>query len=270
MDRLSSHEDLAELLGAYAVDAVDADEAELLERHLEVCPRCAAELQDHRETVARLGYMGGSAPMGLWDQIVAAAQEAPPKLRLEAKVLSMEQGRRKRSMRIRTVAVAAGVAAAVFVVLGFQVSRLDSRTNRLNALVTQISPATSMERVRQALATPGSRQVKLASLASPQGRADAVLLPNGTGYVYDAQMQPLTSDRTYQLWGVVGDQRISYGLLGSDPATIVPFRAGPDVQALAVTDEVAGGVEHSSQPLVVVGSVSAPRAGPVAKVIGGA
>lgn len=282
MERMTSHDDLAELLGAYALDAVEPEEAELLDRHLETCPRCRAELRGHRETASLLGYIGGPAPVGLWDQIVASAQEAPPALRLEARSapfvppgatggpglpspLDRPRRHRKRSLRVRTLAIVAGVAAAVVAVLGFQVSRLDHRTAALNNEVASLAPSPSMSTVRLALATPGSRHVHLASLATKGVSAEAVVLPSGQGYMYNAQMEPLGADRTYQLWGVVGDQRISYQLLGSEPAPVVSFRSGPNVQALAVTNEVAGGVERSSQPLVAVGPLDAAHVGPSAK-----
>ena len=87
-------------------------------------------------------------------------------------------------------------------------------------------------------------------------RLEAVLLPGGQGYLYDSSLAPLSSARTYQLWGVVGDQRISYGVLGSSPQPVVPFRASPGVKALAVTAEVAGGVVTSTQTPVAVGLLS--------------
>src|SRR5206468_3199328 len=46
------HPDVQELLGAYALDALDADEADAVELHLRDCPRCRAEVADYRETAA--------------------------------------------------------------------------------------------------------------------------------------------------------------------------------------------------------------------------
>jgi hypothetical protein len=276
---MTSHDDLAELLGAYALDAVEPEEAELLDRHLPICPRCRAELRGHRETAALLGYIGGPAPVGLWDQIVASTQEAPPALRLEARSApwvppgsaedpgtpsppARRRSHRRRTLRLRTAAIAAGVAAAVVAALGVQVHRLDNRTAALNNDVASLAPSASMSAVRLALSTPGSRHVRLAGFAAKGASAEAVVLPNGQGYVYDAQMEPLGAGRTYQLWGVSGDQRISYALLGSDPAPVIPFRAGPNAQALAVTNEVAGGVERSDQPLVAIGPLGTAQAAP--------
>ena len=69
-------------------------------------------------------------------------------------------------------------------------------------------------------------------------------------------LAPLPSDRTYQLWGVVGTRTISLGLLGRRPA-IVPFSVAGTVPvtAFAITEEVAGGVVSSANPAVAAGSV---------------
>lgn len=82
MERLTGHEQLQELLGAYALDAVEPYEAEVLERHLPTCPRCRNELADHREVAALLSYAGGTAPGGVWDRIIASLEEPPPALTL--------------------------------------------------------------------------------------------------------------------------------------------------------------------------------------------
>ena len=67
MSRGLSHSELEELLGAYALDAVDGDERDAVELHLRECPRCRAEVADHREVAAALAQTGGPAPDGVWD-----------------------------------------------------------------------------------------------------------------------------------------------------------------------------------------------------------
>ena len=44
-----SHTEIEELLGAYALDAVDRDTAAVIEQHLEGCVRCAAEVAQHHD-----------------------------------------------------------------------------------------------------------------------------------------------------------------------------------------------------------------------------
>jgi hypothetical protein len=255
MTERPTHDQVAELLGAYALDAVTPEEAELVERHLESCPRCRDEQRGHREVTDVLGAMGGEAPAGLWDQIVAGASEPPPKLRLE-RVGGATARNRRRTLQVRFVAAAAAVAAAVAVVLGAEVAHLNARTDQLNRTVASMGATPSMRSVHQALATQGSQVVDLTSLAATGHKAEAVVMPSGQGYLYDANLDPLPPNRTYQLWGLIGGQRISYGLLGGDPSSVLAFRAGPGVQSLAITDEVAGGVVTSTQPAVVVGALN--------------
>lgn len=81
MEPVVSHDTIVELLGAYALDAVDPDEAELVAQHLAVCPRCATEVDEHRGAASLLANQGGDAPSGLWDRISAQIQgagDAPP------------------------------------------------------------------------------------------------------------------------------------------------------------------------------------------------
>lgn len=64
-----THAEIAELLGAYALDAVSPDEAAEIEEHLAECPRCRAEVSAHREVAGVLGNLSGTAPAGLWGRI---------------------------------------------------------------------------------------------------------------------------------------------------------------------------------------------------------
>ena len=43
---MTEHDEIPELLGAYAHDAVEPDAAALVEDHLRECPRCAAEVAE--------------------------------------------------------------------------------------------------------------------------------------------------------------------------------------------------------------------------------
>jgi anti-sigma factor RsiW len=80
------HREIEELLAAYALDAVDAAEAAMVEAHLGGCPLCRAELDGYRETAAALGTTAAAAaadrtdapPPELWDRIaVSLAATAP-------------------------------------------------------------------------------------------------------------------------------------------------------------------------------------------------
>src|SRR5437899_2768096 len=113
------HVDIEEMLGAYALDAVDGDEREMVERHLADCPRCREEVAEHREVAAQMAYIGAPAPDGLWDRIIANLEDIPPALGL-APVVPMSQARSVATMRLgrRAVAVGAAVATAAAVAIG--------------------------------------------------------------------------------------------------------------------------------------------------------
>ena len=262
MVRMMNHDEVAELLGAYALDAVEPDEIDAIEEHLRTCPRCRDELRAHREVVGVLAYAGQEAPEGLWDRVAAHIHEpaAPEGSERPVRLLPMTASAARAPAPSRRVpAVMSAVAAAAVVVvalLGLDVARLQSRTNHLSHEVSTITAGPTMADVTRALATPGARSVRLSAPAGGGATLEAVILPGGQGYLYASKLSPLSPLQTYQLWGVVGAQQISYGLIGPDPATVTPFRAGSEVGALAVTEEVAGGVVSTSHQPVAVGALT--------------
>jgi hypothetical protein len=149
-------------------------------------------------------------------------------------------------------ALVAVAAVATIAVLGLTVADQSRRIDNLAA------PArgTELDRAAKvALSQPAARRVQM---RSPDGSltAQAVVLPDGTGYLLDSNLPPLGADRTYQLWAVEGDSTaISVGVLGSHPG-VAGFKAAGDAKALAITQEDHGGVVRSAQQPVVVGTLS--------------
>ncbi|MEA3019515.1 MAG: hypothetical protein QOI47_1039 [Actinomycetota bacterium] len=236
-----THLEIQELLGAYAIDAVDAGEAAMIEAHLAECPRCRAEVAELRESASLLSYSGATAPEGVWSRIASGLEETPPPL-----ALSTRPRATRRAAPIRFVAAIAAVAAAIIAVLGVQVVRQDHRINQL----ASVSDLRGLDQAAAAAAVaPDARTVRLRSDDGSQV-ADAVVLPDGHGYLVQARLPALRRDQTYQLWGVVGAQTISLGILGRDP-TITPFRAAGSLTALAITAEHDGGaVAPTTSPIV--------------------
>ena len=73
------HLEIQELLGAYALDAVDPETAALVEGHLEECVRCSIEVAQHHEVAGLLANSGGTSPADLWDGIARQLDgSAPP------------------------------------------------------------------------------------------------------------------------------------------------------------------------------------------------
>lgn len=63
------HENVAELLGAYALDALEPDEMVIVEAHVGDCPRRSSELARHHEVAGLLANTDSDAPDKLWDRI---------------------------------------------------------------------------------------------------------------------------------------------------------------------------------------------------------
>lgn len=254
-----SHDQIAELLGAHALHAVEPDEAALVEAHVAECPRCRAELHDHRAVATLLGNSGGDAPDGLWDRIASALEEAPPPMRLdlqagEGRVVPLAPRRAPEvaSARLSTRGRWLAAAAAVVVIagLGAVALRQEDRISDLQATLAR--QGTSAEAM-QALSDPDARTVELAS-ADGSVSIPAVLLPDGTGYLLAGDLAALGPQRTYQLWGQTDAGLVSLGLLGSNPNDVVAFQGGHEISALAVTDEEAPGVVQSANQPVVAGA----------------
>ncbi len=113
-----THAEIEELLGAYCLDAVDADETAAIEAHLPDCPRCRAEVAELREVAALLANNDTEAPEGVWDRIAEAIDEEPPPMRLDV-------GRR-RSRELAPLILSAAAVIAILL-LGWQVLDLRSR-----------------------------------------------------------------------------------------------------------------------------------------------
>jgi len=261
-----THDEISQLLGAFALDAVDTDEAEAIRAHLVECPRCASEVAEHWEVTGLIANVGVDAPAELWDRIAAqidtdsgARRPAPLHLASSSPAPSRAPTTVRRRLAWSTVGTIAAAAAVVAVLMAVQVGRLDQRVSQLG-LATRHNELT--QAVQAALLEPDAQKVTLADTGSATGgtspgngarAAVVVVLPDGSAFLVNTGLPRLASDRTYQLWGVVNGQTVSLGLLGSQPRDVA-FTVNPSapVKAFAVTDEVAGGVVRTTHTPVAL------------------
>jgi anti-sigma-K factor RskA len=245
------HDDLQSLLGAYALDALDAEEVPAVEAHLAECPRCRAEVAAHRNTASLLATVGGEAPPRVWDRIAAelgADRSAPGELLLRPpKVAPVAVWRRVALPVVAALATAAAVAAAI---LGVSAARLD---HRVNVLSNALSAGGLQQAAAAAVLSPQHRGVQLSS-ANNHLAAQVAILPDGNAYLVRSDLPALDSLRTYQLWGLANGKVVSLGLLGSDPR-LAAFRVEPGVSRLMVTAEPRGGVPQPTTPVLAQGDL---------------
>jgi anti-sigma-K factor RskA len=260
---MSFHRDeIDELLGAYALDAIDPDERRLVEEYLAHNPRARAEVEQHREVATLLSYSGAPAPDGLWERIAESLDDRIPDPGPElAKVMPIwarfgrasanPAGPTRVSWRL-----AGSIAAAAAVVIGLLSWRLVDTNRRLTD--ARASSATLVAQFARLRTDSAARRAQLVSSDGVRHTL-ALVDRNGTGYLDGTALAVLDTDHTYQLWGVVqtpdGDQVISLGVLGPQ-FDIAPFtvRQGTLVK-LVLTEETRGGVPVSSQPAALAGDI---------------
>jgi anti-sigma factor RsiW len=238
---VTGHDEITELLGAYALNAVLPDDARLIAAHLETCPSCREELAIYEETAASLSGAGGPSPSGVWEKI--SGQLTPPPLELVSR-------RSEFSFSRRLAPVLVAVAAALIALVGFELSHLESRVGHLQAALAKNGLTAAAASAELA---PGSRTLWLSS-ASHKPAMEAVISGNGAAYLVQSKLPVLAAARTYQLWGLANGKVVSLGLLGNG-RSVTAFRVSPRVKELMVTAEPAGGVPAPTSAVVASASL---------------
>ncbi|MGZ4400587.1 MAG: anti-sigma factor [Gaiellaceae bacterium] len=212
-----------ELTAAYALDALDPEDARLYEEHLAGCERCRQELALLREAAAALGLAAGgpAPPATLRDRIRTAAPLA-------------EARRRPRRARGTTVAlVTATFAACASVALGGWSLTL---THRLHATRSQLA---NVQQVAFLMARSDTRHVSLS------GRPGQLLVGQDGQAALVVALDRAPSGRVYQVWvlATLNSRARPAGVLrgGDRPAVVLsqPVWSGTVVM---ITLERGGGV----------------------------
>jgi anti-sigma-K factor RskA len=259
---MMTHDQTSEILAAFALDAVTLQEQEEVEAHLAECPRCRAELDAFRDVAAAMGNSVEPLPAGLWSSIASHlperhAEDPPPMPRLFGadragdEVAAAREKRRLTRGPLAAIGSFAVAAAAAAAVLGIGLVHADNRASNLSSA----AGANLSSTVVAALETPHHRVVNLESPTHAK-LAQFVVVPDGRGYLVSSSLPALSSDQTYQLWGIIGHQPISLGLLGQAPKQVTFTMADVATPSrLSVTVEPAGGAVVPSSPVVASGTV---------------
>jgi hypothetical protein len=245
-----SGQGMDDLLGAFALDAVDPVERAMVERHLAADPVARAEVDEMRETAAVLASLPRDeegAPAGFWDRIAGAIGSPAPE-RAAPQPIPITRARRFNSVPARVFMPAAAAAAIVIAVLAVQVATRPS--NQAGDVAAAYNHAVAN----------GAVAVNLRRTETGPVAAEIALQRDGSGYLRNVRLAPLPAGKTYQLWAVVGSgtsqRAISAGVLGRDPSAAA-FHVSGSPDAFAVTVEDAPGVVSSAQVPEAVGKVPA-------------
>jgi Anti-sigma-K factor rskA len=249
MARELSRQELDSLLDAHALDAVDPEEREQIDRYLTQNPWARAEVDETRELMSLLVDLEEGSPV-LWSRIEEQISRRPEATNVRP--LATARGTRRPSITRRAVALVAAAAALVFGVL--VVSEIaDEGGSRVTDRRGQMLAAA--EKARD---DPAARQSALAD-ADGVVRAKVVYLPDGTGYLTDTALDDLPDGRTYQLWALTDNETgpafVSAGVLGRD-LEVAAFRFDGAVRGFAISSERTPGALAPHEPLSAEGSLT--------------
>jgi Anti-sigma-K factor rskA len=250
--------DVDDLLGAFALDAVDPEERVLVEHRLARDPVARAEVDEMRETAASLAALptdSEGAPDGLWGRIADAigspvvlpSGAEPSTPRASHDVVRFMRSRRSFPSRIvMPVAAAAAILIAVLVV-----GLAGRAPNRAGDLAAAYNHAVDTGATTVALQP---------DVGNGQVTAEIAWKSDGTGYLRNEHLGALPAGKTYQLWATYqqGNRQraISAGVLGRD-VNAAAFHVVGSPTAFAITVEDAPGVVASRQTPVAIGEVPA-------------
>ena len=239
MDEHLTPDELHELLGAFALGALDDDERAQVEDYVLHDADARAELHQLEHAVAWLGHASPRPSEASWEAVRAemaadlaadAAGTDAPDTGTEASLAPVVDlaGRRRSVPRWQRLTAA---AAAVALVLGFGIAMFSVFTG-----------------------DGSSRPTTTVALAAPDGRVavTARLHTDGTGTIVRSSLPPAPAGHEYQLWAQPDPSASmhSAGLLGTEPD-------GRSIRVPAHTDRIAISVEPT-------GGSPAPTTEPVA------
>ena len=283
MARALTPEELAELLGAYALDAVDEEERAQVEAWLARSPAARRDADELIETASLLAESAEAPSFDLWSRIESrlgdpAGESAGdawltvPPLRL-GEVVDLA-ARREAAAAVPDAPAAAptarrrrpwlvGIAAALALVIAVSVgvfagTRIADQDQRIDRLAVGMEKRAMERAAFAATMEPGARTAELAA-ADGAMVAKVVVTPDGRGYFMTDAMPELPRGLTYQLWAVMGDEPgsaiVSAGVMGRDP-NVMAFTTDAGVTQFVVTEEKTPGVARSVQPAMASGALA--------------
>lgn len=258
---MTKHDQFADDLALYALNALEGDDRAKLEAHLDSCPDCRRELEELRGDGALLAISAiGPRPPArsrqrLLDAIAQDTAQASHARRASETPLTRSWG-----WLGWTVAAAAIVLA---VVLWQANSVLRQSLDTVSAMrESDARELKDLFRILAPIRSPRAQRVTLAPVktpAQPQGRV--FYLRNSSQLVFIANnLSALAPQKAYELWLVpVKGNPIPAGVFKPDAhgsATVVnpPLPANTEAKAFAITIENEAGAATPTMPIVMMGS----------------
>jgi anti-sigma-K factor RskA len=253
---MSVHEQFAEDLALYALNALTGEDRVTLEQHLAACPACRRELEQLRADSALLALstVGPKPPQRSRQRLMdAVAKETRMPVALST--------RPRRSMW-GFLGWAAAAAVIVFAAsLWKENAALKRDVSSIHGLLDRQTAELEQARgVVDSITNPEGQHFTLVALkAPPQPQGKAIYVPKRGSLIFIANNLPkLPSQKTYELW-LIPEQGapIPAGLFKPDAhgsATVInpPLPAATIAKAFAMTVEDEAGASSPTMPIVMM------------------
>jgi anti-sigma-K factor RskA len=252
---MNLHEQFAEDLALYALNALGTDERSALEKHLQECAGCRRELEQLRGDMAlmALSASGPVPPQRSRQRLLDGLAREPRR----------QPAAERRSWWSWIPLAAAAAFAIAFVVVWRQNAGLKRDLARLHIEFTQ--QQAQLERARQVFATltatDAMRVTLVAAKTPPQPQGKAIYLRDHSSLIFLASNLPaVPANKAYELWLIpTSGAPVPAGVFKPDSrgsATVVqpPLPAGVEAKAFAITIEPEQGSAAPTSPILMLGA----------------
>lgn len=268
---MSEHEQFAEDLALYALDALPGEDRTRLLAHLKTCASCKLELEQLRGDTALLALstVGPRPPARAKQRLMEAVAKEARTEEVAQKASETAAGDRVNSRAIRSswwgwLGWAATAAVIVFA-LSLWKENASLKSMVASAASQAAESARQMEELRRVAAplleTDAQKVTLVAAKTPPQPQGKAFYLRKRNSLVFVASNMPaLPAQKAYELWLIpISGNPIPAGVFKPDAhgsATVVnpPLPVGAEAKAFAITVENETGSAAPTSPVLMVGA----------------
>ena len=234
--------DVHTLSGAYALNALAADEAREFRRHLDGCQACRDEVRELQAAVAAMGTAEAAPPPPDLKPRLLAAADRTPQEPPRHQTPDATGGRSRSSWVMWLAAAAAAVVVAGAGLIGVRAVIGNDEVGKQSTLAASVNDVFEADDAHTATVstTNGGKLTVAVSKSKDEMAVDTRQLP------------ALDDQHVYQIWTVHGDDMVSAAILDDQQAGAAMGmpNAATDV---ALTVEPSGGSEQpTTAPIVEV------------------
>ncbi len=262
---MSGHEQFAEDLALYALDALEGQERSNLEQHLANCAACKRELEQLRGDTALLALstLGPKPPQRARKRLLDAVANEPSRISpVPLRDVPNDESRTRSwwgwlgwAATAAVIVFAASLAKENLELKG----DLSAASSILSQRMADLEQARSLA---NALTNPEGQHFTLVALKTPpQPQGKAIYVRNRSSLIFLANNMPSPpSQKTYELWLIpVEGAPVPAGLFKPDAhgsATVInpPLPPGLQAKAFAITVENEAGAATPTMPIVMMGA----------------